>query len=124
MIDVYANNFVLLNLIQNRTLDANALKDALDIVGFKLPLWRVRILIEDIDKKKSFNLEKGRLTREEFVKLCADLRAQDVANSFKSSISKRGNLETLGGMSEASSSGTTHSVRHEEQVAFSDWINT
>lgn len=124
MIDVYANNFVLLNLIQNRTLDANALKDALDIVGFKLPLWRVRILIEDIDKKKSFNLEKGRLTREEFVKLCTDLRAQDVANSFKSSISKRGNLETLGGMSEASSSGTTHSVRHEEQVAFSDWINT
>lgn len=89
-----------------------------------MPLWRVRILIEDIDKKKSFNLEKGRLTREEFVKLCTDLRAQDVANSFKSSISKRGNLETLGGMSEASSSGTTHSVRHEEQVAFSDWINT
>lgn len=26
-------------------------------------------------------------------------------------------------MSEASSEGTTHSVRHEEQVAFSDWIN-
>lgn len=105
-------------------MDANALKDALDIVGFKLPLWRVRILIEDIDKKKSFIQEKGRLTKEEFIKLCMDLRAQDVANSFKSTISKRGNLETLGGMSEASSSGTTHSVRHEEQVAFSDWINT
>ncbi|OTF75279.1 plastin-2-like protein, partial [Euroglyphus maynei] len=109
---------------KNRSLDANALKDALDIVGFKLPLWRVRILIEDIDKKKSFNLEKGRLTKEEFIQLCMDLRAQDVANSFKQTISKRGNLETLGGMSEASSSGTTHSVRHEEQVAFSDWINT
>ena len=27
-------------------------------------------------------------------------------------------------MSEASSEGTTHSVRHEEQAAFSDWINT
>ncbi|KAH9419181.1 Plastin-3 [Dermatophagoides pteronyssinus] len=109
---------------KNQSLDANALKDALDIVGFKLPLWRVRILIEDIDKKKSFLQEKGRLTKEEFIKLCMDLRAQDVANSFKSTISKRGNLETLGGMSEASSSGTTHSVRHEEQVAFSDWINT
>lgn len=81
-------------------------------------------MIEDIDKKKSFNLEKGRLTKEEFIQLCMDLRAQDVANSFKQTISKRGNLETLGGMSEASSSGTTHSVRHEEQVAFSDWINT
>lgn len=81
-------------------------------------------MIEDIDKKKSFNLEKGRLTKEEFIQLCMDLRAQDIANSFKQTISKRGNLETLGGMSEASSSGTTHSVRHEEQVAFSDWINT
>lgn len=47
-----------------------------------------------------------------------------MAQSFKSSISKRVNLDTLGGISEASSSGTTHSVRHEEQVAFSDWINT
>lgn len=99
-------------------------KEALDIAGFKLPQWKVRILVEDIEKKKPFNTGKGRLTKDEFIKLCNDLRQQDVAQSFKSSISKRDNLDTLGGMSEASSSGTTHSVRHEEQVAFSDWINT
>lgn len=31
---------------------------------------------------------------------------------------------TYSGMSEASSEGTTHSVRQEEQVAFSNWINS
>lgn len=38
-------------------------------------------------------------------------------------VSKRENLQHLGGMSEASSEGTTHSVRQEEQAAFSNWIN-
>lgn len=109
---------------KNSTLDANQVKDGLDIANFKLPLWRVRILMEEIDKKKPTFAQKGRLTKEEFMRLCNDLKAQDVAQSFKSSISKRVNLETLGGMSEASTDGTTHSVRHEEQVAFSDWINT
>lgn len=47
----------------------------------------------------------------------------DIAMSFKNVVSKRENLQTLGGMSEASSEGTTHSVRREEQAAFSNWIN-
>jgi len=98
-------------------------KEGLDIAGFKLPQWKVRILFEEIEKKKHVS-ERGSLSKSEFIKLCNDLRSQDVAQSFKSSISKRGNLDTLGGISEASSSGTTHSVRHEEQVAFSDWIDT
>lgn len=84
----------------------------------------MRITIDDVEKKKHPADRKGKLSRQEFAKLCNDLHAQDVANSFKSSISKRDNLDHLGGMSEASVEGTTHSVRHEEQVAFSDWINT
>lgn len=47
----------------------------------------------------------------------------DVAQAFKTMVSKRENLQHLGGMSEASSEGTTHSVRQEEQAAFSNWIN-
>ena len=43
--------------------------------------------------------------------------------SFKQVVSKKENLQTIGGMSEASSEGTTHSVRFEEQLAFSQWIN-
>jgi len=47
----------------------------------------------------------------------------DVAQAFKQMVTKRENLQHLGGMSEASSEGTTHSVRQEEQAAFSNWIN-
>ena len=32
-------------------------------------------------------------------------------------------LRTMGGTSKTSAEGTTHSVRDEEQVAFSNWIN-
>lgn len=68
--------------------------------------------------------KRGRLDFNEFQKLCSDLKAQDIALTFKTMVSRRENLETLGGMSAASSEGTTHSVRHEEQVAFSNWINS
>lgn len=66
----------------------------------------------------------GKMSYEEFEALCVDLKANEVGNTFKQVVSKKENLETLGGMSDASSEGTTHSVRLEEQLAFSDWINS
>lgn len=105
-------------------MDLSELKSALDVVGFKIPQWEVRQMIDNMEKGKTALARKeGRLSFEDFQQLCADLRQKDVALTFKKSLSKRENLETLGGMSEASSAGTTHSVRHEEQVAFSNWIN-
>ena len=84
-------------------------------------------MIDDMEKGKGpvpvTARKAGGLSFKEFEQLCSDLRSKDVALTFKNTISKRENLQTLGGMSEASSAGTTHSVRHEEQVAFSDWIN-
>ena len=56
--------------------------------------------------------------------MCVELKSKEVASKFKQLVTKKENLETLGGMSEASSEGTTHSVRLEEQLAFSDWINS
>merc|ERR1740137_405473 len=53
-----------------------------------------------------------------------ELKSKEVSQSFKKVVSKRDNIQTHGGMSEASAEGTTHSVRVEEQLAFSDWINT
>lgn len=105
-------------------LDLSELKGALDIVGFKIPQWQVRQMIDEMEKgKASLARKTGRLAFTEFQQLCSDLKAKEVAVSFKGQLSKRENLQTLGGMSEASSTGTTHSVRHEEQVAFSNWIN-
>jgi hypothetical protein len=56
--------------------------------------------------------------------MCLELKSKEVASKFKQVVSKKENLETLGGMSDASSEGTTHSVRLEEQLAFSDWVNS
>nr|CAD7258421.1 unnamed protein product [Timema shepardi] len=104
-------------------IDLSELKEALDICGFKLPGWKVRKMIEDYDNKRQIT-DRGRLSFEEFETLCGELKGNEVASTFKQVVSKKENLETLGGMSDASSEGTTHSVRLEEQLAFSDWINT
>lgn len=99
------------------------LKEALDLCGFKIPQWKVRQMIDEYDLDKS-GPGKGKMSFTEFQSLCMDLKSKDVSSTFKSSVTKRENLETLGGMSDASSEGTTHSVRYEEQVAFSNWINS
>jgi plastin-3 len=99
------------------------LKQALDVCGFKIPQYKVRQMIDEVDREQS-GPGKGRLSFEEFEQLCANLKSKDVATTFKQVVSKRENLETIGGMSDASSEGTTHSVRMEEQLAFSDWVNS
>jgi len=104
-------------------LDVSELKDALAIVGIRLPQWQVRKILEEWDTDTS-GPEKGTLSFAEFRRMCQSLKSQDVATTFKKMVNKRENLETLGGMSHASAEGTTHSVRLEEQLAFSDWINS
>ncbi|XP_042855233.1 plastin-2-like [Penaeus japonicus] len=108
----------------NGYIDLSELKSALDIVGFRLPQWQVRKMVEDFDRSAEGTEGRGKLSFGEFQDMCAGLKAQDIASSFKKMVNKRENLETLGGMSTASSEGTTHSVRLEEQLAFSDWINS
>jgi plastin-3 len=79
-------------------------------------------MIEEYDDKRQMQ-HRGRLSFDEFEKMCLELKSNEVASKFKQEVSKKENLEVLGGMSDASSEGTTHSVRLEEQLAFSDRIN-
>jgi len=65
-----------------------------------------------------------KLSYGEFEHLCCELKSKEVSQSFKQAVTKKDNIKTHGGMSRASADGTTHSVRVEEQLAFSDWINT
>ncbi|CAL8074853.1 unnamed protein product [Orchesella dallaii] len=102
-------------------IEANELKDALERVGLKLPSYQVRQIIKDFDSDE--NSHRGKLSVDEFERLCTSLKMEDVAKRFKQVVSKRENLQTIGGLSQASSEGTTHSVRIEEQLAFSHWIN-
>lgn len=100
------------------SLALGSLQEALSRCGFRLPAWRVRDIVDRMDRGH------GGLSLAEFERICSDQKAREISSTFKKVVSKRENVQTLGGMSEASSEGTTHSVRHEEQMAFSDWINT
>jgi len=92
-------------------------------VGFKLPGYQVRQMIDEYrNKQRTQNV--GKLSYDDFEALCMDLKSKDVATTFHKNLSKKENLEKLGGMSDQSAAGTTHSVRMEEQLAFSDWINS
>lgn len=95
----------------------------MDQVGFKIPAYQVRQMISEYtDKQRTLN--NGKLSYDEFQTLCFDLKSKDVASTFKTVVSKKENLEIISGTSDASAAGTTHSVRLEEQLAFSDWINS
>lgn len=104
-------------------IDLKELKDALNVCGFKIPGWKVRQMEEEFKKKKR-TISDGKLSYEEFENLCSDLKASEIASTFVQVVSRNDNLQRLGGTSEASNEGTTHSVRLEEQLAFSDWINS
>jgi hypothetical protein len=47
----------------------------------------------------------------------------DLGSRFKKFVSAKSGLDNYAGMSASSAEGTTHTVRKEEQVAFSNWIN-
>ena len=58
------------------------------------------------------------------LQLYAKLRKEkDFGIKYKKQVQTRKDIETRGGTSQASVEGTTHSIKKEETVAFSDWIN-
>lgn len=120
--------FTVLDKDQSGFIDLGELKEALDLAGFKVPGWRVRDMIDKYarDKTSPSGPISGqrKLSYGEFEHLCCELKSKEVSQTFKKVVSKRDNLQTHGGMSEASAEGTQHSVRMEEELAFSDWINT
>jgi len=48
---------------------------------------------------------------------------RDFGSKLPQLVKKATGVQTFGGMSMMSAQGTTHTVRQEEQVAFSNWIN-
>ena len=49
---------------------------------------------------------------------------RDIGVTFKKTVKTRQGVDMIGGTSNASVEGTTHTVRIAETTAFSNWINT
>lgn len=80
-------------------------------------------MIEDLDKTRSTS-QKGTISLSEFEKICKDLRKEEFSSQIQKDkvLMKPADIEVIQG--HATVEGTRHSVRHEEQVAFSNWINS
>ena len=119
--------FCVLDREESGFIQLNELKDALDLAGFKVPGWRVRDMIDKIDRettncpgavvgqrKLSYNefehvsTEPGCVTEPEtqlYFQLCCELKSKEVSQSFKQAVTKKDNIKTHGGMSQASADG-------------------
>lgn len=94
------------------------LQQALHLVGYKLPGYEVRQLIERFSRSG-----KQSLSLAEFNELYKEFKGKDP--NWTKQLSHASNVEQIGGLSEASQAvGVVHTIRYEEQVAFGDWINS
>ncbi|OWF37322.1 plastin-3-like [Mizuhopecten yessoensis] len=104
----------------NGYVTTDELGNVLESAGMKMPGYKIRKLVEDFDTKT----KDGKIQFDEFIKLFEHLKSTtDIGVKFKKAVNKRQDLHTHGGTSEASVSGTTHSVKHAENAAYADWIN-
>lgn len=119
-LDELAAVFHSIDIDNSGFINISELGDALATVGLKLPAYEVRDLIRHSDTK----IRDDCLDFEEFKVLYALLKdTHDFGSRFKNTLAPRRGLDNYGGMSATSAEGTTHTVRKEEQVAFSNWIN-
>lgn len=73
---------------KDRFIDLKELKDALDQVGFKLPGYQVREIIDEYHSKQRAS-HLGKLSYDEFENLCLDLKSKDIGHTFKTVVSKK-----------------------------------
>ena len=84
-----------------------------DVAGYQL-----RKIIADTQADKG-----GLISFDEFTKLFSQLSSKASGGAYKKAVDSRKGVEEVGGTS-ASAAGTRHSVSADEEIGFSDWINS
>ena len=92
------------------------LKGLLAEVGIDLPNYKMREVEQQL--RDNNRLDGDNLSKENFVKLCDTLKADDVSRTFKTSRVAEQDAEKI-----EREFGGYNTVLDEEQVAFADWIN-
>ncbi|XP_074660837.1 plastin-3-like isoform X2 [Tubulanus polymorphus] len=106
-IDVDASGFI----------EISELKDAFEKLHLRIPSYEIRDLIRNHDSNSD-----GKLSKNEFIKTAVMLRKEKNCN-FTKLLSRQSGIETIGGLSEQTAEGVTHSLSKAEKHAFTDWIN-
>ncbi|EGG17320.1 actin bundling protein [Cavenderia fasciculata] len=102
------------------SISAVELTKILNALGEKVTGLQVRDMIKEVDTDNS-----GSIEFEEFIKVMEISKKSTAASSpsFANVVKKVGQVNTIGGYSGSTSSGTTHSYSDDETHAFIDWIN-
>ena len=144
--------FCVLDKEESGFIQLNELKDALDLAGFKVPGWRVRDMIDKIDRETTncpgAIVGQRKLSYGEFehvssppvvpvltvtlycsdhvpschgvspdhFQLCCELKSKEVSQSFKQAVTKKDNIKTHGGMSQASADGESTNKDRDSSI--------
>ncbi|KAJ0050154.1 hypothetical protein NL108_013173 [Boleophthalmus pectinirostris] len=109
---------------QNVDVDGNGYVTANEIgglfqeLGKPMPGYKIRELLESLDRDKD-----SRISLEEFTEMFRDVKSNTMASAFKSALKQKEGIVSIGGTSEISSAGTTHTIAEEERHAFANYIN-
>ena len=92
----------------------NVMKDC----GEEVAQFKIRKIVSDVRKG-----EDDQLAFNDFLKLFSELSPKSVGGQFKQAVGKTEGVTEISG-TEASSSGTKHSMSEDEQAGFANWINS
>ncbi|CAL9707471.1 unnamed protein product [Knipowitschia caucasica] len=109
---------------QNVDVDGNGyvttdeIKGLFQKLGRPMAGYQIRELLVSLDRDKD-----SRISLEEFTEMFRDVKTNTAASAFKTALKQKVGIVSIGGTSEISSTGTTHTIADEERHAFANYIN-
>jgi len=103
---------------RNGHITVSEIGEVLKALGESVPGYKIRDMVREVDID-----ENGTVEFNEFVKMYEKIRSSKVSFALADKAKDAKKLVQVGGLSEASAEGTTHSFSEEEKLAFVDWIN-
>ncbi|XP_068596629.1 plastin-2-like [Brachionichthys hirsutus] len=101
------------------SISVSELGDLFQQVGMPLPGYKLRPLLQKLDKN-----DDSKISLEEFTAIFRDMKDDISAQSFRKALIKKKGVVAIGGTSERSSEGTQHSISEAERISFANYINS
>ena len=120
------SNVRMLELKQNfdKHADGNSIKcedfgKVMKDCGEDVAPYQLRKIISEMPSEKG-----GMMSFDDFLAMFSNMSSKAIGGRYKHAIDSREGVQKVEGDSSASAEGTRHSFSDDEQVGFSDWINS